>query len=65
MTGIETRILALFVVCAFVAHAYGSTIEYTVTDLGTLGGPTSAARAVSQNGIIVGNTELYVAGSVA
>jgi probable HAF family extracellular repeat protein len=53
----------LIAVCAAVAQAYGGTIEYTVADLGTLGGPTSAAWAISQNGIIVGNSELYVAGS--
>jgi probable HAF family extracellular repeat protein len=63
MIQIKTRIIAVFGVCAAVAHACGATIEYTVTDLGTLGGPTSAAWAVSQNGIIVGNSELYVAGS--
>ena len=31
---------------------------YTVTDLGTLGGPTSVANAISENGIIVGGAEV-------
>ncbi len=63
MIRIKTRIIAVFGVCAAVAHACGATIEYTVTDLGTLGGPTSVATAISQNGIIVGNSELYVSGN--
>ncbi len=37
-------------------HIFGNDIEYTITDLGTLGGPTSVPTCISQNGIIVGNS---------
>ena len=63
MKRLTTNLIAPSLLCAVTALACGSDIQYTVTDLGTLGGPTSAANAISQNGIVVGNSELYVAGS--
>ena len=46
--------MGVFVLCAVPTVASGG-IEYTIADLGTLGGPTSVAIAISQNGIVVGN----------
>jgi len=54
----KAQFLAAFLLCAGMAQVYGSEILYTVTDLGTLGGPTSVANAISQNGIICGNAQL-------
>ena len=48
------RLIGIFLLCAVISPAYANDIEFTVTDLGTLGGPVSAANAISQNGIIVG-----------
>ena len=56
----KTIIAALFVcaTCGFAAQGQGNDIMYTITDLGTLGGPTSVPNAISQNGIIVGGAEV-------
>jgi probable HAF family extracellular repeat protein len=56
MIQIETKLIAVFVVCATVAQACGGTIEYTVTDLGTFGGAnaTSYAAAINNQGQVVG-----------
>jgi len=38
----------------FAGNALASTIEYTVTDLGTLGGDASTATGINDNGQVVG-----------
>ncbi len=63
MIPIKTKLIAGLIVCAacgLAARARGSNIMYTVTDLGTLGGPESIPNAISQNGIIVGNAMVSV-----
>jgi probable HAF family extracellular repeat protein len=54
----KTRLIAILLLCAAIAPAFGNDIEYTITDLGTLGGPTSVPEAISQNGIICGAAQL-------
>ncbi len=58
MIRIRTRLIIAFLLCAVTAFAWGSDIQYTITDLGTLGGPTSEADAISQSGIIAGGAEV-------
>jgi len=55
---IKKKFIAGLIVCATVAlgtQSRGSDIRYTVTDLGTLGGPTSVPGAISEDGTVVGN----------
>ena len=62
MIPIKTKLIAGLIVCAACRprRKPGSNIMYTVTDLGTLGGPESIPNAISQNGIIVGNAMVSV-----
>ena len=47
-------VLAISLVCVFGDSALGNTVEYAVTDLGTLGGYTSAAAGINDSGQVVG-----------
>ena len=46
--------LALSLACAVRRRALGNTVEYTVTDLGTLGGDRSSATGINDAGQVVG-----------
>ena len=50
----KTTLAAVLLVWAFAGGASGNTIEYAVTDLGTLGGDESQAYGISENGQVVG-----------
>ncbi len=68
MIRIKTRLIALFVVCAMVAHAYGSDIQYNITYLGVLATPpgdqdqvvqSSYATSLNNLGQVVGYADTY------
>ena len=60
MIRINTKLIAVFVVCAIVAHACASDIRYTVTDLGVIGsGPESFPTAMNNLGEVVGYADTY------
>jgi len=55
---VKKNLIAGLIVYATIAlgtQSRGSDIRYTVTDLGTLGGPTSVPGAISEDGTVVGN----------
>lgn len=53
--GIGTSLIALLVVNWLRFTCYGGEIQYTVTDLGTLGGSLIYASGLNYNGQVVGN----------
>jgi len=56
---VNSRIqLFLLIVVLAPFPAIGRSQEYTVTNLGTLGGPTSRAAAVNDNGEVVGTADV-------
>ena len=57
--------LAISLPCAFGGNAWGNTVEYTVTDLGTLGGDGSKATGINDSGQVVGDSNLTPALSPA
>ena len=58
MVRIAKLVVAICATFALAAWANGNEILYKITDLGTLGGPTSSPNAISQNGVIVGGAEV-------
>jgi uncharacterized membrane protein len=50
----------LAVALALASTAPASARIYTITSLGTLGGPTSEANAINQNGEVAGTAEVVV-----
>ena len=55
LTGVRTILTGLLLSSALLGPSIANDVLYTITDLGTLGGPTSEPEAISQNGIICGN----------
>ena len=59
MKGIGQSLVAVFLLCAVVAPAYGSNIQYTITDLGVLDGPSSYPLGMNNLGQVVGDADIY------
>jgi probable HAF family extracellular repeat protein len=50
-------LLGIFILCQFVMASKGISQTYTVTNIGTLGGATSVAVDLNENGYVIGNSE--------
>ncbi len=55
----RTSFIAAFLLCAVMTPAYGSNIQYTITDLGVLDGPSSYAVGMNNLGEVVGRADIY------
>ena len=56
---IGTSLIAVFLPCATMVPAYASNLQYTITDLGVLDGPSSYATAMNNLGQVVGYADTY------
>ncbi|GAB4457912.1 MAG: hypothetical protein OHK0029_18380 [Armatimonadaceae bacterium] len=54
-SGVVKALMTTSIVCVSAMHAVAQT--YSITDLGTLGGPGSRAMAINNNGDIVGGAD--------
>src|SRR5271166_3994459 len=55
----KTKVIVVFLLCALAAQAHGSDIQYTITDLGVLDGPSSYPTAMNNLGEVVGYADIY------
>jgi len=56
----KTNLIAVFLLCAVVAHVYGGDISYSITDLGVIGnGPNSFPVGMNNLGEVVGYADTY------
>jgi len=56
---LASSLIAFCASCALAANVYGQDIQYTITDLGTLTGPSSFPTAMNNLGQVAGYGDIY------